>query len=535
MSDQTVFSSHHFMFAFSWKQMRRNSVLSSYDFDKFTDLNNASSLILRNKKWKRYSTLDKSDYNEYTYFYAHVRKSIYDFGESTKSCSRFFKYDLSEVEKSKCNYQISYYKPKGDLENGAIKNHDNYTVENLNLEITGINLHLYNTGAGIISFDLINTLQIQNNKETILLINELGRRIYPQFLNFDEADPLFNAQRVFLSKHIMLFDDENWKDDFADYRSIPEINTGTSLIKLPKFIVKLFDNIPIEYSPKEVNWRDHLVINPITDDRMFFISWYGSDELSTSMSQSVFSQCDWWFSYIFGDKKPKSVANDEVQTEITKQHTYQRWSKYGTLLGMSRDSFVSLSGSDEYNYKNDLPPIRKHNDSIYYALVTLCLVQRISILNFSNEVTNLSDIAKAGGTKFRAEVKNLYANYIEFINKIYFREVTSQIQGIEIYQQMHKVMNIQAEVDGLDKEIEELHNYLSMEEQVNLGNIAAWFAPVSLFIGLMGMNIIEVSESKCNISNVVIYLFSTLAIFWSIWIIGKYKWFRFNEWLKNFN
>ena len=36
--------------------------------------------------------------------------------------------------------------------------------------------------------------------------------------------------------------------------------------------------------------------------------------------------------------------------------------------------------------------------------------------------------------------------FYTFINKIYFREVTSQIQGIEIYQKFHQAMNICAGV-----------------------------------------------------------------------------------------
>jgi Mg2+ and Co2+ transporter CorA len=62
-------------------------------------------------------------------------------------------------------------------------------------------------------------------------------------------------------------------------------------------------------------------------------------------------------------------------------------------------------------------------------------------------------------------VSSLYKQYLQFVNRIYFREVTAQEQGIELYNMLQKHMQIERNVKDLDAEIEELHSYVTMIEQ----------------------------------------------------------------------
>ena len=75
-----------------------------------------------------------------------------------------------------------------------------------------------------------------------------------------------------------------------------------------------------------------------------------------------------------------------------------------------------------------------------------------------------------------------------FLNRIYFREVTSQIQGIELYTMFQEAMNLEKEVKDLDNEIQELFEYQNMQEQRRLNKIASLFLPITLITSFLGMN-----------------------------------------------
>ena len=124
---------------------------------------------------------------------------------------------------------------------------------------------------------------------------------------------------------------------------------------------------------------------------------------------------------------------------------------------------------------------------MYYQMAILCLAQRASVLRFSYEVSLITDQLEENKDATR-DIKDLYKNYIQFINKIYFREVTSQLQGIEMYNQFQNVMGLEKDVKDLDSEIRELHTYISMVEQSNLSKVAVWFLPAGVLVGILGMN-----------------------------------------------
>jgi hypothetical protein len=241
------------------------------------------------------------------------------------------------------------------------------------------------------------------------------------------------------------------------------------------------------------------------DDRMFFLCWYGNTGMTDSVNARCYKSWDWWYCFIFGDKEWKSIANAPMQEQHLLRHTYARWSDYGTLYGMSRDSFVCLSPARADFEKRGTPPFDEQMNTMYYQMAVLCLAQRASILKFSAEVANLSDM-KPEDTDIAIknlikQTKDIYWNYTQFKNKIYFKEVTSQIQGIEMYNQFHDIMNIPAEAEMLEKKIEALHSYLNLKEgEMNLQEadkmnkemhrltlIATIFLPASLIASLFGI------------------------------------------------
>ena len=85
--------------------------------------------------------------------------------------------------------------------------------------------------------------------------------------------------------------------------------------------------------------------------------------------------------------------------------------------------------------------------------------------------------------------------YIRFINQIYFRSVTTQDQGIELYEMISKQFDTGHQIKALDGEIDELNRYIDLkindkrnENGELLNKLAAIFLPPSLIVGIFGMN-----------------------------------------------
>jgi hypothetical protein len=173
--------------------------------------------------------------------------------------------------------------------------------------------------------------------------------------------------------------------------------------------------------------------------------------------------------------------------------------EWGTLFGVSRYSFVALSGS--WFGANRLEP---HMRTMYFQMFTLLLAYRASILRFSNRVSELTlkEDESFDLQGLQKRVSQIYKDYINFENNLLFREVTAQEQGIEIYDQAMEVMQIDKQVKDLDVEIAELHTYVSMkaEELRNdrletISKLGAVFLPPSLLAGVFGMNVFSFDQS----------------------------------------
>ena len=514
----TIYSAHNFIFVFRWDFLRKGKKFDDVEFDRRTDLEKINELLKQNN-WDRKNNITHHYFNYFTYFYEFVRETVYDSNDKN-SIVRYYEYKIDGIDADKKKYVIEYLDGFNNDDfkvlttEGECTNYIINKTKKIILNVKGITLFIFGTGVGAISFDLQNTLPEQSKPEDILKINEFGRRIYPQFLNFDERNYIFNAQRVFLSRSITLF---YWNEDFEWYNKSENFKSNKPIV-LPLFIKKLFDGIPLDGENSEDVKNDRLRLKYVTDDRMFFVSWYGNDRFSSVIGRT-YSKSNWWYAYIFGDKENPTIANNEMKNEQIRLHTYQRWSGYGTLYGMSRDSFVCLSASENFMNENDLPNLRKHQNSIYYQIAVLCLVQRASVLKFSAEVTQISDIYKKGETEISSKIENIYAHYIKFLNKMYFREVTSQIQGIEIYKKFQEIMNIHNDVKDLDKQINELSSFAHLLEQKRENDemkthtlLATIFLPAMLISGILGMNVWEQFHTT-----IPKYFFGGNFV-WSFWI-----------------
>jgi len=227
---------------------------------------------------------------------------------------------------------------------------------------------------------------------------------------------------------------------------------------------------------------------------MFVISQYHNDALANRMKnycdtteEYMYENDDFWYEYIFIDGNGKNCQSRYMTKDLIKQSTYDRWVEYGTLFGITRYSFVVLTDSG-FGKGVILP----HTQTMYFQIFSLLLAYRATIIEFSDEI---QDITSKTDEEIITEAKELYKRYLNFLNKLYFKEVTAQDQGIELYNKAMQIMDIPKYMVDLDNEINELHHYVDMLEEKKIAKtmnlltlIGAIMLPPSLVTGYFGMN-----------------------------------------------
>ena len=484
VGEEELYSYHAFMLPFRFDKIIK-PIKNKYDLYKNNDIDKRikidatmkDSLLKDGWCHKPFKINSHFDYNEYSYFHNFIRDTLYnqdDFNEN--ATSYFFEKDYRGGK--------FYLKTK------------NSTYE---LDLEGLSLRLFDTGIAIFSIELANRKFTQSDIDSILKINDFGRRIYPPYLGkWDEKCDWTQAPKSSIlpqSINIVLPNGQEHKDSFDTYETIPND------IKISKHILELLGENSFT---TDIEKKDFYYIQPIIDDRMFVLSWYGDNQFSNSLRCEKYLDEKKWYEYVFVDGDGITVHNEKMRKVLIEKSTYARWMDYPdglTLFGISRYSFVCLSNASDFS-QNVLP--LPHVKTMYFQMFTLLLAVRASTLRFSQEVTALSSI-KEDDDSLNDNVSMLYKNYIRFVNKLYFREVTAQEQGIEFYDKACEIMKIHENVKDLDAEIAELHSYVDLIEEKKrndtltfISKIGAVLLPPSLMAGLFGMNILTLDTTYCN-------------------------------------
>lgn len=487
--DNIVLSHHIFLFPFRIQYNDKKPEENLYDY--------CIKNIAQNENWHNKKASDKKikpaeinndyiwHYNEYIYFHEHVRKFLFNDNK-----------DDVDTEKSHTCYEWEL----GDNPEFTICIKNNEKPVSFTLGIQKIELHLFQNEFGILSFFFNN--YCYDDFESILLINDFGRRIFPQFmgarLNENDIDksycPVDTPKDKFFADRIIVKAGSLDVVEVFDNRFLE--NPGDIYAK---YIQQLLATLKKE--------GDGLFFRYIIDDRMYTICWYGNS-LFSDLSRYVeneygYQVSEQWYKYIFVDGKETGVNNKTMMKSLINHATYARHIGNGTLFGISRYSFVALTDPVDlsYGFSFSYHILRNHIQTMYYKLFLLLLAQRASILTFSNELAKLSHkikrINKNGTNKSEAaeinlvyeRLKKLKAEVVHFENSLWFEEVTAQEQGIELYQLARKNMDLEIQFSKLKEGINDLYDYFELEIQHRQDNtmlkltiIATFFFTVTLLV-----------------------------------------------------
>lgn len=494
-SHDTLYSSHIFMFPFRF-DWNEEGFEQEFEFYKSTaiyqriTLNTLNQNLIDNgwsyKPFEIKGTEQNLLYNEYAYFYDYARDTIYN-------------------DKSFNKDAISNYYDKDELNGEIFELNIKKRKEPYSLIIKGVSLRVFNTGVAILSIELEN--HEYKTFQDILNINDFGRRVYPQFIG--KGADISATKDAFLADSIKIGDLE----EKFEYRDFSDTQIGNH-------IMQLLGNTLFTQHKKE---RGKYYIQPSLDDRMFVVSWYGNDALSADLQVATehYSQSDKWYKYLFVDNSFVTVQNDEMKRALLKNATYDRWSNFKTLFGITRYSFVVLTESEKSLQKNGAEFIINHSKTMYFQMITLLLATRTSILRFSDEIAALASTETLDTEK----LTKLYQRYLIFYNRLYFKEVTHQDQGIELYDMARKQMKIDEHMEKLDGKFTKLFEFAELQERKrkkefdekklelekeaeekrskamdNLTIMGAIFLPPSLMVALFSMGIFDYAKGWFSLS-----------------------------------
>ena len=451
-------SSHIFMFPFRWRVKGQENCLFSEQID-LNKIPYAKPL----SNWERvgkpsdvadFNRMDRNVlYNEGNYFYEFVHSALYDDNSETSLVRHF---ERCETKQPGVTYTIVC----GD------KKHPSEYI----LDVEAINLNLYSSGVGLLTFYMRNYHYA--DKADVFAINQYGRRVFPPFIaDVNSREEIAHSLRL---GGLKVPEGSKYSDYSEDFRKYSNLLSNCN--KPASFIENMI---------KEVTGE--IEIQSVVDDRMFVLCWYKNDSWSNSFTnyyENYFIPYDEdWYKFVFVDAKDPTCQNDAMRRKLLKDATYERWQKWWSLYGISRYSMVYLTNSG-------CPPhLTSYFETMYVRMVELVLMQRASVLRFSSEVARISH-KNFAGQDLAKQVSSLYKEYIYFENKMYFRQVSAQEQAIELYQKLLDAMDIKEQVEKLDDEIGELYNYASLCEDRRTNKtmlMIAWITAISVLTGLFSM------------------------------------------------
>ena len=451
MKEKNIYSEHIFFFPFTWELYKGK--YGDKSFTSRTNIEYIKKVFSVDWEMQLFQTNQPVHYNEYIYFFPPVRNALYN-----------------RKAHNEVMYNFRYRKTKAQTSQYIIHVKDTcYT-----LQIEDIKLRIYKTGIAILSFHLYN--HTYPKPEQILHINNFGRRVYPPYLPLDQVKNHLLAEKLILHINDELIIEEDFDKSYHEHP-----------VQISKTIMFLlgskFKTISDHLKPGDI------YIQPVIDDRMFVMCWYTSPDMAPQLCTQnqakgyAYSENIFWYRYLFVDGRGVSCKNPAMLSELIEEHTYNRWVDDQILYGITRYSFMSIGAEKAPTHK------------IYDQLICLTLVQRASALHFSNEASRIAILPKV---KLVVGIRSLYEYHILFMNHLYFREVTADNQGIELYENLMKQMKILSDINMLDAEIEEINEYATLivqesaQKRTNaIAVIGAALIIPTLVTGFFGMNILQ--------------------------------------------
>ena len=431
--EKQPYSYHTFIFPFLWNDSGR---VTREQFKKC--INNG---WLEDKAQFKEGAPNTELYNQYHYFNRAARNVIYMTDFACDAVVWNYRFHLNKIKENE-NSDVKYIIQKDDFK--------------AELSVNGIRLKLFNTGVGMLIFELENYEELDEN--TINKINEYGRRVFLPYI--------FNLENN--KKGCTLFPDSvclsmQGKEIISNKLTDMQLSDETDTV-LIKPITYLLSNGEYCVTTRENHSDKEFYIETIIDDRMFVAAIVSDKSFAEAMSKRELGQYKYLFDaqngnlndgintakrlyeIMFVDGTGLSCYNKDMLYGALQRHIYGRWIEEGSITGITEYSFITVTNSLEYTA---MPFLTQ-----YIEIVILVLAQRASLLAFERIISEIAC------RKSDMSVEMVQRDYVMFQSELLLQEVTAQQQGIELYSMLLENLFInkqQKEIEGQIKSLFELN------------------------------------------------------------------------------
>ncbi|MGH8470976.1 MAG: hypothetical protein ACREVJ_00600 [Gammaproteobacteria bacterium] len=165
---------------------------------------------------------------------------------------------------------------------------------------------------------------------------------------------------------------------------------------------------------------------------------------------------------------------------------YRRWEGIGTLMGFTDSSNVYM-GFGKF-FRDTIAPT--HVPYIYERMLMLALLYRGTLQYFERRITAASEELTVKG--YRAETfAKLRADFIFFTNKHWFRELSPQIQGVEIFEKQTSALRLKDHYDLVKEEMERADDYINTLRDQRAGKLQIAAGILALLFVILSLTDLE--------------------------------------------
>lgn len=157
------------------------------------------------------------------------------------------------------------------------------------------------------------------------------------------------------------------------------------------------------------------------------------------------------------------------------------WDDLGQRVGFTGFSHVYLGHGDFFS--QTIAPT--HVPNIYQRMTLQALFYQASLRRYAREISAAS--SHLSGRSARAAFQCLHHEFITFVNRYWFHDLSSQLQGREIYARMAHSLGLKREYDLIKDELERADEALHMAHDQEMQGIAHRVAWIGLILALLGL------------------------------------------------
>ena len=490
-TDKKVYSYHTFLFPFRWdmnavKGTAAKGTRAANDMNAFVKKLDVSQNGWTELKWNDGCFDEYRDrrieYNEFEYFHENVRNAIY--GTDSNDIMRNFSFRPKWIkEHSHSDKPILCIIKKGD--------------DGWRLELNAIRLKIFNTGVGILIYELEN--YEHRSMEAVLKINEYGRRIDIPYVSSDydntcklvaDTIEITDIAMCNYADAINGFSKEKAKYDFFS----------------PVITNVLGNNFTFNNEAGKVQCHvigdDRMFVCCLVEDIPFIKEVTVWDDKKQKYAWEI--ECiekPYWkqsklYEFVFVDGTSITCINRNERLRLLKKHLYTRFAeynleleaeehkdkdKYGTITAVTPHSMVCA-----INFPGEINPFL----TMRIQSAILVLAQRASIIALCHEAAALAAAFDCNGKVSLKQVKDirkLHEKYVAFQNQLLFLEATAQGQGVEMYKRLQESLYISQQEEKLERQLQNLHEIANLNGNRRLNRLLTWIAVIGGIIAVISL------------------------------------------------